>query len=73
MAMVTVMPHYSEHHLIGDREVPGRIMGTSSPSSQNIIEGNVDHHLEKRSPTLITKSLFKKLLLLKVLKKLKLG
>ena len=58
--VTTVMPHYSERHLvISDHEFPGMI--------------HVNHHLEKRSPTLITKTLFKKLLLLKVLKKLKLG
>ena len=47
--------------------------GTMGISSRNLIHNNVNHHLEKRSPTLITKALFKKLLLLKVLKKLKLG
>ena len=69
MAMVTTMPHYSEYHLLSDLEIPG-IMGVSS---RNVIDNRGHHHLEKRSPTLITKTLFKKLLLLKVLKKLKLG
>ena len=73
MAMVTVMPHHSEHHLIGDNEYPGTIVDIP-PSfiSRNDIINKVNHHVEKRSPTLIAKSLFKKLLLLKLLKKLKL-
>ena len=41
-------------------------------SSRNDIINKANHHVEKRSPTLIAKSLFKKLLLLKLLKKLKL-
>ena len=72
MAMVTVMPHYSEHHLISDNEYPGTIVGIPPSLSRNDIINKVNHHVEKRSPTLIAKSLFKKLLLLKLLKKLKL-
>ena len=73
MAMVTVMPHYSEHHLISaDNEYPGLMMDIPPSSSRNDISNKVNHHVEKRSPTLIAKSLFKKLLLLKLLKKLKL-
>ena len=72
MAMVTVMPHYSEHHLISDTEYPGTIVDISPSLSRNDIINKVNHHVAKRSPTLIAKSLFKKLLLLKLLKKLKL-
>ena len=72
MAMVTVMPHYSELHLISDNEYPSTIVDIPPSSSRNDIINKVNHHVEKRSPTLIAKSLFKKLLLLKLLKKLKL-
>ena len=72
MAMVTVMPHCSEHNLTSDNEYPGTIVGIPPSLSRNDIINKVTHHVEKRSPTLIAKSLFKKLLLLKLLKKLEL-
>ena len=79
VAMATA--NYGNYYHLYQHEFPGIISGNNFPevmgvsSSRNVIDSsNVNHHhMEKRSPTLITKTLFKKLLLLKVLKKLKLG
>ena len=37
MAVVTVMPHYSEHHLISDNEYPGLMVDIPPSSSRNDI------------------------------------